>query len=502
MSEQVAFKIEEVEEACKASLDFLAGISIPEVCSARFPDIYANIYSLLLTACSTPRDFSQFALGLPRGHAKTTFLKIVVVALLLFTKKRFIRIVCSTAGMAENFLADVAAILDSPNITKTFGNWADNRRTNKTDMKVFIFRGRKIILEGIGSGAAAARGIAVDFARPDVILMDDMQTKDESESEPASRKIMSWMVGTLMKSKAPDGCTFIYSGNMYRDIKLGGSASNLYTCILRNLQNNPEWRSIIVGALLADGSALWEDVQPKRQLLRELQNDISMGLAEVFYSEVLNDPQCGTGQHFDLSKLPPYSTDPEVDLRTGRFILIDPSLGKKKSDAQIVMEVEVWDGVPEICGIHIKQVSAPELVDWVVDLAVKTKTPLICAEAVAYQGTLLQWFSKVCKDREITNLKFEPVHPGGRKKVGRILSFFKALMEGRIRINPKCLALVLSQISIFDPLKANNTDDILDTGGYIEDVILEYTSSFIFEHFLQVEYSDIGEGVEEGNCVF
>jgi hypothetical protein len=270
---------------------------------------------------------------------------------------------------------------------------------------------------------------------------------------------------------------------------------------LRNLQKNPSWRSIIVGGILADGSALWEEVQPKEQLLQELQNDILMGCAEVFYSEVLNDPQCGSGQWFDLSKLPKYKTNPEINFLVGKFIIIDPSLGKKKSDAQVVKVVEVWDGVPEIAQIHIKQVPAPELVKWVLQLAVRERIPLIVAEAVAYQGTLLQWFSKVCQDEHIEGIAFESVAPGGRHKNNRILKYLKSLMAGLVVVQPQCLPITLSQIATFDPLKTNNTDDVLDTGAYVEDVMLMYPEKLMLSSVYTLELGS-GYTVENNNCVF
>ena len=486
----------EVEKLAENDMNFLAALCLPKVCTAAFPDVFVNIWALIVGALLRFKDFSKFAIGLPRGHGKTTVIKILIIYIILFTKRRFILVTCASVGLAENILADVSDILDSPNIREVFGDWTAARETDRTDLKKFRFRNRDIILAAMGSGGRV-RGLNVKNARPDVMICDDVQTRDESESEPVSKKLLTWFVGTLMKSKSPAGCTYIYVGNMYRDIKVGGIAAKLYTCILRNLQKNPQWISWIVGALLKDGTALWEEVQPKEQLLAELENDTNMGQAEVFFSEVLNDPNCGTGQHFDINKLPEFDVDPELDIEVGRFLLIDPSLGKKTSDAQVVLDCSVFDGVPVVNHVHIKQVDAPVLVEWTINYAIKNKIPLIVSETVAYQGTLLQWFNHYITLRSISGIALRAIAPGGRKKNSRILDSFKQVMSGDIKIHPRCLAVWLSQVVAFDPISKSNSDDVLDTVAYTTDVILNYPNELMISDFLELEADHSTELLEQ-----
>ena len=297
------YKAEDARVLAKEDMSFFGALSLPDVCTVLFPAIFTGMWKLVIAALLRKRDFSKFALGLPRGHGKTTVIKLLIVFIVLFTNKRFILIVGASATLAENILADVVDILDSPNIIRLFGNWSTSRTIDRADQKVFTFKGRKIVLKAIGTGGTL-RGINVGNARPDVIICDDMQTKEEAESEATSKKLLQWFVGTLMKAKNPFGCTYLYVGNMYRDIKIGGSTSDIYTCILRNLQRNETWVSWIVGGILTDGTALWPEVQPIEQLLDELKNDTMMGQAEVFFSEVLNDPAAGSTDWFDIAKMP------------------------------------------------------------------------------------------------------------------------------------------------------------------------------------------------------
>ena len=498
---QVAYHTHEVEESAQNSMDFLAGLALPEVCNIPFPPVFLNIWAMLtLALCKTTRDFSKYAIGLPRGHGKTIVLKILILYMILFTRKKFILVICASAGLAENILADVKDMLDSDNIKAVFGNWNDHKEKDTNDLKKFHFRGRDIILAGAGSGSTL-RGLNLKFARPDAILCDDMQTKEQAGSEIQSVALMKWFTGTLMKAKSPTGCTFMYVGNMYPDVKLGGSGSKLYACILRNLENNPNWKSWIVGAILADGTAIWEELQPIDQLLEELEDDILMGCAEVFYSEVLNDPTCGNGRHFDISKLPEYTEDD--DLEIGNFIMIDPSLGKKKSDAQQVGLFYVFAGspVPVCMGMKCMQVSAPKLVELVLAWALEEGVPLILGETVAYQETLLQWFDYQCKEKGIEGINFRGMSAKGASKNARIIQMFKSLMEGNLKLNPKILSLVLAQISTFDPLSQNNTDDILDVLAYGSEVPITYPEELLLPYAYDIDGRG-EQGVVEDNCAF
>lgn len=491
-SSVVTTTIKDVEEAAKSSLNFLAALCMPEIFKFNFPDELVSIFNILVQCFGRERDFTKLALALPRGHGKSTVLKILIVFIILFTKKKFILVVCATEQLAINILSDVQDILDSPNIVSVFGNWRVGLETDKQNLKKTFFRGKTMILAGIGSGGSL-RGLNIKNSRPDCILCDDMQTREESQSPQVSKNLINWFQGTLLKAKSPTGCTYLYIGNMYPDVKIGGSQSDVYTCLLRNFQKSPTWISIIVGAILSDGNALWEELQPKEQLLEELQGDISMGVGEIWFSEVMNNPQCSFNGAFDLTKMPPWDLEPEVQFKIGHFLLIDPSLGKKKSDAQVVGEFEVWDDSKvRLKNIHIRQTSAPKLVEWCLTYATTHNIPAIFAETVAYQETLLQWFEHEAQRLEISGIEFLPVSPGGKQKNTRILQSFKSVLEGRLCISPETLGQWLSQVITFDPMKTTNTDDILDVAAYGEDVPLKYANEIVIKSFLDAEY--YGEG--------
>ena len=90
----LGYKYTEVFNLAKTDMDFFAGLALPEVYKYPFPDLSLQLWALVTSAFYKQRDFSRFALGLPRGFAKTLVIKLLVLYAILYTPKRFILVLC------------------------------------------------------------------------------------------------------------------------------------------------------------------------------------------------------------------------------------------------------------------------------------------------------------------------------------------------------------------------------------------------------------------------
>ena len=382
-------------------------------------------------------------------------------------------------------------MLNEENIIKTFGNWKLGVETDRQDLKKFGFRGRNIILLAVGADSGI-RGITLKNERPDVMLFDDIQSRECADSQVQSESLERWMVGTAMKAKSPHGCLFLFTANMYPT----------KWSILRKLKSNPNWVKFIAGGILASGESLWEDLQPIAQLMREYENDLSMGKPEIFYAEVLNDETASSNNLIDLSKLPalPYETG---DIPAGNFIIIDPSSGKINSDAVAIGYFEVYEGYPVLRDLINERLSPGDTIHRALEFALKYNCRLICAESVAYQSTLNYWFRFICEQRGIYGIEHVELYPGGYSKNSRILNMFKMLSAGEIYVSEECRSEVYLQIMQFNPLRRDNTDDILDLLAYSPKV-LEMYGEFVVS--MNVLVNDENRSIEilapERNCCF
>lgn len=463
---EAGFDRDQVVTNCKESLNFFAGISVPDVFKYFFPPIFIAIWQLLIDAVGQKKGMLRLAIGLPRGFAKTFFLKIYCVWIILFSDRNFLLIVCNTEELAKNFLSDVFDILSSPNICKVFGDYRLGLERDTLTLKKFGFRGRDIIVAGVGAGTSL-RGLNLKFRRPDIIIMDDMQNREEAENKQTANQMLIWLLGTLMKARNYERCLFIFVGNMY---PFEGS-------ILRRLKYNPQWISFICGAILADGESLWPEFRPIAEILEELDHDISMGHPEVFYAEVLNDEEAGTVSGLDLSKIPAYpehldSTEPQAGC-----VIIDPASGKVEGNKVAIGLFLIYDGTPVFRKVMADTYSPLECIYVALKLALEYKVKCVCIESNAYQYTLLFWFDFVCRKLKITGIECCELIAGGYTKNAKIRDMLNGLIDPkrpRPLLHPEVRNAVVYQISQWNPIKQKNDDDILDLAAWVDKAIELY----------------------------
>jgi len=472
------YTAQEVHDLAKSSLDFLAALALPLIFRYFFPSVYKSIWQWLLSYVHRTRDFSQLALGLPRGFAKTTFVKIFVLYCILFTTRKFVLVCAETQTKAENIVSDVIDTLDEENIKKVFGYWKLGLEKDTQALKKFGFRGRNITLAA--GTVATVRGLNIKNERPDVMIFDDIQSRVQAESEIISQQIETDMVGTAMKAKSPHGCLFIFVGNMY---------PTKYS-LLRKLKKSVNWVKFIAGGILADGKSLWEELQPLEQLLTEYQNDLDMGRPEIFFAEVLNDENATVNNLVDISKLPLYPFDDD-ELHSGNFILIDPSGDKMKSDAVSIGYFEVHSTneavVPCLREVKEDRFSPGDTITTAIEMALRHNCRLVVIESNAYQYSLNYWFEFICLQRGITGIECAPIYSGPRSKNSRILDMFKALFSKEIYYHSETSGPVNLQISQFNPLKTNNVDGILDLLTYSLRVVAELGEQLIAGDIIEMQ---------------
>ncbi len=475
-------------ELARVDFNFLAALVDPTEFRLKFPEFYLALFGLL-TAFAAP--IERFAIGIPRGFAKTTYIKLLCIWYILFSDKQFILIVGAAEKLAMNTLADICDMLGSPNIRSLFGNWDALVEEDTKEQKVFYFRGRHIILKAIGAGSSV-RGVNRKNARPDVIILDDVQKKEDAENESMAKELLQWILGTLGMARSNKGCTYIYVGNMYPR-----------NAILDKLRKNSEWTSFVVGGLLADGSSLWEELRPADQLLSEYIALKELGEEEIFNSEILNSVEGSALSGLDLNKIP---VVPEYFLEVepeGSFILIDPSSGKKEGDDLTIEHFSVIDGVPLFDDLEAGTFTPLGSIEAAIAMGIKYNTRLICVEDVAYQSTLLFWFEHYCNTQGISGFVFMPVSPKNRAKNTRIKKGIIKLMATESKppemyLGPKVRSKFLAQAMEWNPLITNNRDDIIDPPGYVEEVmqlypeyIVKNTFDVLDEHVSAAHESDL-----------
>ena len=178
-TQELSASTSDISTAARQDFNFLAALTMPTEFLFPFPAFFLTLFALLTNLQDR---IQRFAIGIPRGFAKTTFIKILCVWYILFSNKHFILIVGASEAKAVNILSDICDMLSSPNIRRVFGHWDANIETDTKVNKVFHFRGREIVLWAAGAGTSV-RGINRKNKRPDVMIMDDIQEREDAPNK-------------------------------------------------------------------------------------------------------------------------------------------------------------------------------------------------------------------------------------------------------------------------------------------------------------------------------
>jgi len=459
MSEPISIEVDvnQAVKRCAIDFNFFAGLCLTNIMRFRFPDYYVALWVMLVKALEdgSPERMKKvikYAIGLPRGFIKTTFLKVLVCWLVVHDKLEFILIICATEPLSEAFLSDVNMMLQSENIENLFGRW--DPAVDNADTKKGVYRHHLLILKARGAGSAV-RGVNEGNRRPQFILCDDMQTKENDESETDRERLMTWFVGTLLKTVDQFFATVFYVGNMYSD-----------HCILYKLKKDQYWISLITGAILEDGTSLWPELYSIEDLYNGFLADESLGRADIWFAEIMNDPIEAATSLLIHGPLPADShlLIPAPD---ASFITVDPAGFRKNSDDNVISAHYITDNKCAIAEMDGGIWNPQETVKNTISMAVRHESALIGVEEVGYQQSLMFWIEHFLTEEKITGINVVPLKRGtGKSKEQHIRLFIKELYEKSYTfLRPQDRARFTWQATAYRTGKNNNKDDWMDSAA-------------------------------------
>ena len=441
---------------CKEDFNFFANFCMPDVVIHAFPPFYEHVFLYLVQeflSLHDPKVIFRFALSLPRGHAKTTFIKIFVAYGIIHDLFSFALIICANEERAQDFLADVHEILASLNVQTVYDNWEMQLVEDNKTTKRGRFLSKKIVLAAVGGGTSF-RGLNKDNMRPDLILLDDAQTAECADSDEEARKLLKWIAGTALKARNPERCGVIWIGNMYEPLR---------NCLLHKFTQSPQWISLVAGGILANGTALWPKLHSVESLLEEYEHDASLGQGHVWFAEIQNDPSMAPNRLLPDGDFPLALENPLVE-KIGAFITIDPAGRKKTSDDTVIVAHEVYEeGMIVLTEIDAGIYNPQETIEKAIAMALRIQAPIIFPEGNAYQETLAFWMEKYLIQMGLWEAI--QVHPiiNSASKLSRIRSLIKVLIEGSTQVwDMRVKAKLLFQALSFKIERSDNRDDILD----------------------------------------
>lgn len=451
----------QLKEAARMDADLFCALLLGDFYTLQFPPFYIALFQLLITQSDDPEELIRFALGLPRGFAKTTFIKCVVCYLILYQYNFFILFVAANEELGKALVRDVWDSLSSQNITDVYGNVTGGCTKDTEHLKIFVYNGKKMILKGVGQGTSV-RGMNENKRRPDIIVCDDMQTRECAQSEVENKALKSWAAGTLFKCISPRGSNrrIIYIGNMYPG-----------ECLLKILSESAEWISLITGAILADGQSLWSELRSVKSLLKEFEHDESIGEGAIWFAEVQNDP-LDEDRRLLARDIPSIydkylETDPDYT-----FITVDPAGYKDHADHNTITVHGVFDGQPIAMFIDGGVWNPEDLIKNTYKRAIEYGASLIGVESAAYQSTLCFWFDKYKTILNVGGIEIVEVMTMNKTKESRLRAFVSELLKTTYGMFPQVRKIYAFFAFKYILGQKKNKDDYLDSpamGRYVMD---------------------------------
>ena len=260
-----------------------------------------NFHDELWQMCCSKDRF--VAMALPRSHAKSTSVTFAYgLASLLFRDRKYAIIVSDSETQACMFLGQMKiALQNNEDIISLFGVKRNNKglvefeKDSESDIIVEFTDGYKFRVTAKGS-EQKMRGLLWDSHRPDLILLDDMESDEQVLNKERRDKFRRWFTGALIPILSRDGIiryvgTILHSDSMLENLMPNKRFGNYEISELKESGRNGMWKSVKYKAHNPDFSQiLWSERFSKEEL-KIIQLDYKQrGLSDVYSQEYLNAP--------------------------------------------------------------------------------------------------------------------------------------------------------------------------------------------------------------------
>lgn len=438
-----------------AYLSWIVALTVPVDERLPVPDFHISEFNILID-----QTIKKYSCAMPRGFSKTSVVKAGLTHIIAYTNKPLnIGYLSNSEKSASRAIYDVRNILLDSEFIKVYGKFeflVDQQ--DRGFYKLRTPKGHIINLCSYGANSQI-RGANFDNRRLDIIVVDDLENRQDNQSDVLYTKLKEWFFSDAFKALTPDGRCFMI-GNIVAE----------HSIIEENTQS-PVWASTKLSAIKSDGTALWPERYSLEYLLSDYEDYCSRGLGGQWVAEMLNDPSAHGSINVDLSRIQrvDYLTPEDYDCT---FITVDPAYSSASwgHNQAIVVHGLVKGELQDYWVIADYSLSKGdgtiELYDKVTKMADKWNSLLVGIESEAYQGTIQGTFTYLDKINERTGLiEWVKLHTNKKSKTSRILSFLEALYKGVYRLLRND-GMTTAQFIKYNPDSKTNSDDLIDCEAY------------------------------------
>lgn len=467
---QVEIDYHQLSTALEKDHRFAIGFFIPEEITEEspVPDFHIDISDDMMGV-----EDPYYCCAVPRDHAKTTLAKVNAVRLLTFQSFRFLVYLSNTTEVAAAAVNDIVDYFKSDNfyvwhhgVSGTDIHW-EVEQTHHGYFEFTLFPGtereKHVIIKALGAGKQV-RGLNINNQRPDLAIVDDVETTEILDTEIGYLKLKKWFYGTFLKALDKYKHKVIQLGNM-----------TAYRCLVRDHTESKFWRSVRYGCLLNNGKPLWPQAWPLQKLKLDFERYKEQGMLSIWFAEMMNLP-IADGMGLIKDSEIRYTAEVQPEQCEFAFITVDPAISTKSWGHRTGIAVHAWVEDKWILVESFAEVGLDplKLFDKIIALAYRWRVNVVGIESVAYQASLKYFFTHLCLERHIDGMEFVDLVASARK-AERLAVYASEIKAGNFWLTDSDV-LVTQQLLMFDPRRKDNDCDLADAAAYAPQMIQRYMS--------------------------
>lgn len=423
---------------------------LPHYLTHKTPDFHKEILEMV-------SGNKRVALAAPRGFAKSTLVCVFyVLHSALFGRSKDICLISASESLAIEWLRRIRREIEvNHQIIKFFG---DQRSDKWTETHLVLANGVNIRARGAGG---QIRGF-----RPDLIVLDDIETDESVASEEQRNKLRDWIFKACLNTLLPEG-RFIIIGTIISPLAL----------LEEMLTSNTDWvkkkyRAYKDG-IQEPGHELWSALWDHTRLQ---QRKAEIG-SFCFASEFLNDPVSNETAPIKQHQIRYWH---ELPTQLSCVIAVDPAYSEdERADFKVAVAVGIDQNMNRYLMSYVRTHSqSGDFIDASINLWLQNRN--ICTGiGLPHGGGDKEFFSSFlrrCTERKlnppIVELSNSYTQAGSdrtkRNKMGRIVASLQPLFEsGKYYIAENHVEARDELLS----LGFSKHDDLVDSLAYAEQII-------------------------------
>lgn len=287
------------------------------------------------------------AIAAPRGFGKTTLIGLCYTARkALFRQAPYIVYISATAAEAAQKVKTLARELTENEIIKElFGNLqGDKWAEEKGEIELIDETGRPFCFIQAKGAGNQIRGLKWGKHRPSLFLVDDLEDKDDAQSEENRKKLKKWFFGDLLGAMDNSDSstsrlvligTIVHQDSLLSNLideKVDLDFSNPEQEELNQLASNKErFHTVRLEACDDNYESIWPEFISTESIRARAEAYRRRGLLDIFFMEYRNLVIAGEAATFQQSMFCYYNendTEFKTELASGQIetvVIIDPA---------------------------------------------------------------------------------------------------------------------------------------------------------------------------------